>query len=318
MTVSVQCDSFALPPKMSELIRDGKCCVFIGSGLSIDSYARWGDFIRKLATKCGISIEGCLEDVEQLLTIAEQAKLMNPAVYRQCIYQEYGTEKAVPPIYMAIMALPFQCYMTTNFDPLLRIAARKPGQNPRCHAYPDLLVAYACGGALVYLHGLVENADDGEPAGALNVVLSQSEFEAAYAPHSRLVSFLLQLVQAENLVFVGCGLREPLLNKVLTLCAAQEAEVAKAVAGGGHTCRRPARYVILPREYKMRDDRTIFHDQDDEREKTKFLESMGAKAVWYDAINGNHSALVRAFNDVAGLKDIRPQYGYPDGGSHGW
>lgn len=201
------------------LIKDGDCVAWIGSGLSAGAdYPSWEKIIRDLCDACNVTSLGEDEaSTEVLQTKADECKDHAPNKYYHTLATHFGKPISKTRLaYQLLLKLPFKAFVTTNYDPLLMYAGEIEN-HPKVFRYPSLPTdALSCSpAAIVYMHGLARYRDPithDEIATGKDLVLSKSEFDAAY--EGMLRSFLEQMLAFRKVLFLGCGLREPEIQAI--------------------------------------------------------------------------------------------------------
>ncbi len=126
--------------------------------------------------------------------------------------------------------------VTTNFDRVFHLAAKRTGQAFQTYAAPMLPIPkYSRWNGLVYLHGLLpEKADDA----ALNrLVLTSGDFGLAYLTERWAARFVSELFRNYVVCFVGYSINDPVLRYMMDALAADrmQGEVTpQAWAFGGY------------------------------------------------------------------------------------
>lgn len=235
--------SVAVDPNLKKCIEGKNCIAFIGSGPSIKPYCGWVELVNRLCARCGVS-EQVTEDTpkDKLPAIAEKARKADIDAYHGELGKIFGHIGMTNPLYDVLMRIPFKCYVTTNFDPLLASEAEKPEHDCRIEMYPSLDPANINGKprTIFYIHGLI-NVNSTPRQGS--VVLSQSEFSEAYDSESDLSSFLRSLLTHHPICFIGCQLEESPLKTVFDVCSNTQARI-RAQHGGPI----PERFILLPEQ----------------------------------------------------------------------
>jgi hypothetical protein len=313
-----QGSTFQIPQAAREVIRSGKCVVFIGSGLSAGSYDSWSNLVNALCEHCGVN-DRVSEDSppDDLLDAAQRAKNQSEHLYLGFLGQHFGQPAShASLLYDALLALPFECYLTVNFDPLLALKGRTARR--RCtlpaRAYPSLDRKHATARTIHYLHGIVQENE--RPAHG-PVVLTRDEFDDAYRDNSNLMNFLLPTLENDPIVFVGCRLKEPAMARVFDICKEHQRErMAVAIKHGRPSSPPPKRFIMLPQP--------IVHARNGEsdselgrlamQEQDQFYKSRDIEPLWYVASGRDHSTLRLAFDRLADLPTVQPNYGWDGGG----
>lgn len=127
-------------------VLSGRCVAFLGSGLSTGLYPSWTDLVYRLCVECNAPNSEAAKsaDADLLIQLADDAHSADPDMYYHVLDEEFGRWPTDTRLaYDLLMRLPFQSYVTTNFDPLLEYESRKPEHRDRSggvHAYPSLPV----------------------------------------------------------------------------------------------------------------------------------------------------------------------------------
>lgn len=242
-----------------ELLKDGQCVAWVGAGLSaIADYPQWDETVERLCAACQVSPLGLNErSAEFLMEKAEECKTTNPNAYQDTLAALFGR----PPVqtrhaYNLLMTLPFKGYVTTNFDPLLAIAAATHGYND-LYSYPSLpgRELERSLKPIFYIHGLARQ--NNVPRGD-NLVLARSDFEIAYNGSVRI--FLDSLLLSYPILFLGCSLTEPAVHEALRRVHRVHDQIAKIYS----RMIPPIRYAVLP--IRERTDKTDNLEQKKERD----------------------------------------------------
>jgi SIR2-like protein len=310
-----------LPDELKDIILSGKCVAFIGSGLSAGCYDSWHELVNNLCERCGSSsrVERNSSSNE-FLDAAQDAKGSDEQAYYSFLGEHFGrpVDKA-SLLYDAILSLPFECYLTVNFDPLLAIKSRtsKISCDTSIKAYPSLDRKCMTNRSIHYLHGYIE--EKSTPASG-NIVLSRGEFVTAYKANSNLMNFLVPTLENDCIVYIGCRLKEPVMPKIFAICQEHQKTRIKTMVELGHKVSNPPKQFILlpePEVRKSKEDIDIIQSKKNimENEEANY-KSMGITSVWYKASGNDHSNLRYALENLVELPDITPHHGW-DGGAHG-
>jgi SIR2-like domain len=242
--------------------------IWIGSGLSMGcGYPDWQGAIEKLCLACipGKSDIPPSALADDLLQWAAQCKATDPDKYFAALVDMFGrTPHVIRSAYSHICSCGFRYLITTNFDPCLETASVKHSD---LLAYPDLFLPNASQDyTLLYLHGKVRSHT---PASARSVVFTSEDMESAYTLPSLIPSVLHILLTSQNTIFVGCGLREPVLQGVFKMVKSFHPSVST---------RKFKRWILLP------DAEGILRDQQDE-----YMEELGITPIRFP-VDDNYSA----------------------------
>lgn len=190
-----------------------RCVAWVGSGMSPRAdYPEWKALINALCTACNVvPLSSTVPSSDDLIDKAEECKCANLDMYHKTLADVFG--KRVVQTRQALhllMKLPFQAYVTTNFD-LLLSSAGAVHDCRNVYSYPSLPIEKINGTprSIFHIHG---RASDGENPSGKNLILARSDFDQAYR---RIVpSFLDQLLVYHNVLFLGCSLTEPAMQAV--------------------------------------------------------------------------------------------------------
>ena len=203
-------------------------------------------------------------------------------------------------VHEVLVELPFRGILTTNYDRLLE-RALGPSEEDRAvdvQTAAPLILSQAVRGIadsgksekVIHLHGT--GADPRE------MVLTSSDYERAYGlaetppgtrrqsrrPHAR--TLLSALLTTRRLVFVGFGLRDPILMRILGDVTADCWEWDS-----------PVHYAIMPiDETNASDQRASAVTR-----RTKY----GIDTLFYEVRDDDHSALVATLEEIAGRVRLR-------------
>ncbi len=300
-----------IPPRLRETVLRQTCVAFIGSGISADSYPSWSDLVNKLCEYCGS--DHCVrvgDPEEAYLDAAQDAKDSARDKYFSFLGETFGnSDRPASLTYDALLALPFESYLTVNFDPLLALKARtahRPCAAEVC-AYPSLDRRKMGNRSIHYLHGLINVGDipiDG------TIVLARDEFEAAYQDTSPLMDFLVPALENDPLIFLGCRLREPVMERVFRICKNRQRVRQDLAARNMQPTSCPPRFIFLPRPEPTSDGKlALAESRDHQVREEAHYRNMNIEPVWYNAPSGNHSQLRHLLEDLAGLKRPIVKYG---------
>lgn len=307
-----------IPAPLRRVIRSRKCVVFIGSGFSVGHYHSWPDLLNELCNACRVHPRLTRDSpVEEFLQAAQDAKSEDSEAYYQFLGGHFGrTIGSIPIMYHVLLSLPFDSYLTINFDHLLATGAKTTRIACKLYAYPELDRKHGGGRSIHHLHGFIE---PGQLPVEGQIVLAKGEFEDAYSANSNLMNFLVPTLENEPIVFVGCRLREPAMKQVFDICKGHQLSRIKFIKViGALPSKPPPRFILLPRPLVTDSDgeHDVTRSQEEMRELQEYYENLDIHPVWYDGQGDDHSALQTAFERLAGLRDIKLQYGWPGGGGN--
>lgn len=294
-----------LPEELRNCINKRRCVAFIGSGVSSRQCPSWPKLVNALCENCGssqrVGEEGLADD---LLSAAEDAKSCDEEAYHRHIAEQFGAPVTdVPVLYGVLLRLPFSSYLTTNFDRLLVKAAElNPSHgNRRVWAYPNLDRRHVNSGSIHCLHGIVQES---ETPNSNTIVLTASEFEAAYEDNSPLMNFLIPTLENDAICFIGCRLQEPSMKTVLEICQRHQRRRIES-----QLKPPPPKFILIPRPVVSTKDEQGDHQLSRERltEQQRYYNALGITTVWYTPTDSSHSILQGAFEELAAIPSLTPE-----------
>ncbi|MGH8475710.1 MAG: SIR2 family protein [Methylococcales bacterium] len=212
--------SVQLPASLLKAVKEKKCILFIGSGLSsMAGYPTWAELIDSLvaeARKIPFARTGGLEDFEQrkdYFTLAEFARSeLGVGQYSALLQKQLGRRVTPTHAHDVISRTDYRGLITTNYDRILETAitqARQWAPNTfSSESISSLANALYTPELFIFkLHG-----DVGKPE---TIVLTSRDYDRLIlrSPHVR--SFLQAVFLNYTLLFVGYSLRDPDFQLVL-------------------------------------------------------------------------------------------------------
>ncbi|MBI1904001.1 MAG: SIR2 family protein [Planctomycetia bacterium] len=287
------CEPEAPVDDLSQFVTPRKCVAFVGSGPSTPVFKDWPSAVSAVCGACGIDLPGderSLNDPETLLRLADDARDANGSAYYRCLGERFGHLDASPTIYYELMRVPFKSYITLNFDPCLAHESKKEEHKCALKWFPDLDRADIEKRTLFYLHGLIQEGmipDNG------SLLFARSDFEKAYHRNSPLTYFLVPTLEREEVLFIGCELREPAFREVFQLCERYRNYLVGSKA--------PRRYALLP---YVEADTAPTGDREndgrtDEQERDERFKSYGITVLRYRKIDKHYRGLRLLFERLA-------------------
>ena len=301
-----------VPYELRDLILGGKCFVFIGSGASSLSYYSWPKLVNRLCEECGISRRVNKDSpAEELLEAAYEAKLSDNDAYFKFLGEHFGSMNSIPWLYHVLFSLPFDSYLTVNLDPLVAKTAQTARH--KCtlpiNAYPALYSRNVGKRSIHYLHGYIE--EDSTPTEG-QIVIAKDEFEHAYKADSNLMSFLVQTLENESILFIGCRLREPVMKRVFGLCEERQRHRQQIIVESGKSrSSPPEKYILLPEPVVFSESGEIDVDLSHKElyAQQALYHDLAIKPVWYKA-SSKHQDLENALEQLANFPPVQPAYGW--------
>jgi hypothetical protein len=209
-----------LPDPLVKAVREHKCVLFVGSGLStLAGYPSWTQLIDRLVAEAkrvpAARTEG-LEAVEargDYLMLAEFARVtLGASDYTEILKEELGRPVAPTDAHRLIAGTDYRGIITTNYDRLFEITipqVRNWAPNTFTHEAISLM------GSALYNPELFLFKMHGDLASPASIVLSSRDYERLIllSPHVR--ALLMGVFLNYKLLFVGYGLRDPDFNLIL-------------------------------------------------------------------------------------------------------
>ena len=270
----------------NQVVNKTNSVAWIGSGLSRGAgYPSWSGLVDELCEKCSVTPLGELEkkSARRLIEKAEDCKWDERGEIRkeyrkvlETFYLEplYDT----PDTYNILASLPFDTFVTTNFDSLLFKACQNHGHELRSR-YPHITTTLQDKSRkpFDYIHGL---ADPKKPASIDRLVLSTRDFYCAYTK-GKLDSFVSNIFYDCPVLFICCGLEEPAMEEVFKYLSEKQQDVEVELEGN------PGKkhYALLPKGLKTEDEEKI--------EDEKFLKKgIFVKRYKADSSERHHAELL--------------------------
>ncbi len=246
---------------LTNYIRDGKCVLFVGAGLSRTAgLPDWGSLMRTIVdtTKASATPEAAKElealfERGKYIELADQCReLLSPGYFHALLRQVLGQTVEPTALHRAIVETPYACIVTTNFDTLLEDAyARYGGRGlPRTPTGTELANqgTLLLDGAFFILkaHGTLQHDD--------SMIFTADDYRRITYDNPAFQSFLSALLLSHAVLFVGYSLGDPnfrlLLDSQLTTFDG-EVPSRYAVMGGvgpveADLMWRTARIRVLP------------------------------------------------------------------------
>jgi len=219
-----------LAEQLGERARRGQLALFIGAGVSAAAgLPTWEELVDELAGRSGLD-EALREGLSRLPpqdSAALLARELGPQKLEAFVEERFGPS----PYALAhalIAALPVQEFVTTNYDPLVEMAATDIGRQVRVLPYDE---AEPGSPWLLKLHG-----DAGHPE---SVVLTREEYLQFGTTGAALAGVLHSLLLTRHVLFVGTSMLDDDLIRI-----AHQVRTALKIQGSG-TARRTGTVLAL-------------------------------------------------------------------------
>lgn len=255
--------------RLSKVIAGSRAIAFVGAGASAGLYPLWPQLIRRLADEAlvqGFASEAartfwCDPKTKPQQAVQGIKQALRQGAYAEALRNIFGRRKgpdgnSYTAVHAALMRLPFQGVVTTNYD-LGLVDAQvdvRPGASSGYATWhdrdpvnrwltEDIFRDQRC--PILFAHGVCERTD--------TIVLGADEYRQAYAtaPFSTLFN---SLWGQRQLVFVGFGFSDPWLDFLADAAATRTA--ARDVAGPRHV----AIFGLKPDESYTSERRRSFRD----------------------------------------------------------
>ena len=309
---------------VTEVIGSGESVLLVGSGCSRPMFPAWGQLVEDLAglaAQCipdGFTLpERLLDDEVEALQYIREAMAGHQQGdrcldrFEQYLIRTFEMKNHQPTrLHELLVGLPFRGYLTTNYERLVERAldqARGPrgdGRSLDLQAAAPYYVAKAIRAMadaalaelVIHLHGMNEHPE--------SMVLTTDDYHRAYGiPRGRSVAevpatrnrrpyakvLLSALMLTRRVIFVGFGMRDPFLMRVL-----------QAVTEHSWEWEEPIHYAIMPIEEKDAQSRW----EEAQRLRSKY----GVEVLFYEIYDGDHQGLPAILEEITarlGLVDRR-------------
>lgn len=270
---------------LKNALGDRHCIAFLGAGLSATDYPPWSALLPQLCKLCDFSPA---PDTSSALDLAEELRrAVGSARYEAALRHVFRRtdHPTCAQRYHWLARMPFKCYVTTNFDPLL-VDTLSLHTNVRISQHPHISVQHMHNGELHFIHGRMPQTD----TSTCDVVLTRSDFARAYHQDAPLPPFLTSLYE-HDLCFIGCGFTDEYLANILITCEAIKQRVFAPT-----NVNPPRWYAIVPHNHPATEE---------------LRNRYGLRLVTYPpgATDDDHSYLDKALSWLAG--DEPPQVREP-------
>lgn len=230
------------------------CSIYVGAGLSKPAgYPDWRELIEKMAQEAGIpSDEALASGGRPLLRLAENCRVaMGEKRYHDFLRGVFHrhSKDTYRDIHIHILNIPFNAFLTTNFDPCLQNASREVEGERRVHVYPILPAGDVQNGCIYHLHGRAYDENGKSNVGT--IVLTQSDYDEAYDSNSELRSLLREVLVHQRVLFVGVSLRDPALQEALKASSEEYWILSENASRRGRPpLRRKQHFALRPMIFK--------------------------------------------------------------------
>ena len=305
MTQSVK-KELKIPKEVKRALRDDNLVFFCGSGISIShGLPDFESLVKKVCKELRIdmdnepSLQSAIDkkDYADILTVLENSPnlLDCPKDLRKKVIEILSQHKeGKPEIHKALLDLSALSdgkghrLVTTNFDKLFL----KAGLNPNfVDSAPKLDIPQKGKWKnLTFLHGVIDPHND--PEGS-NLVLTESDFGAAYQYDGWASDFIIKLFQEFTILFIGYGINDPVMKPLFSAITAE------------HKRRQKSNSIELSKSQRTS---SIYAFVEYERDKDKdgkeqYWTAKGITPIFYKVKNNDHSVLYDEIKKWAELKN---------------
>lgn len=294
-----------------------RCCVFVGGGLSEPArYPGWKELMTHLAKAAGKALPET-NDPLAFLTFADDCRAnMGENEYYEFLRKAFDPHGKEPyrSIHEDVLEIPFNAFLTTNFDSCLENAANKVGGIEKVHVYPDLDPGRLYDRDIYHLHGRAY--DEHGKSTVRTILLTASDYETAYGLSTQsgyavaldglppLRSLLHTVFMHHTVLFVGFSLTDPGLGQVLKASLEEHKRLSEEVSRIDSGAVRGKNHIALlgtvqrPRS----EQRGGAPGPEEEAEKwhKEFLREREVSTIRYEvrAEDDVHSELIRIVGDL--------------------
>lgn len=210
----------SIRPELIEAVKKGRAAVFVGAGASMPAgLPSWGglldELVKKAAETPGVSPEWVKEyaalakDPSKNLVLASALKDDLAHNFSKFIEHRFGDDALEPtPIHRALVDLPAQFFITTNYDQLLeRAYAEKYAGKKSLNTFTFRQVGQAASCLfrnkpfVLHVHGDAKTEPD-------RVVLTEKDYRLLIHNEAGFQSLLQTLLTTFTLIFVGTSLND--------------------------------------------------------------------------------------------------------------
>ena len=215
--------------------------VVFGAGLSVASgLPDW----RALTTEAAIQ-SGIYDPDEQELSelhskkftsVLEEAEAAGARPFWSLITTRVCASAQPSELHEALAVMPFQLFVSLNYDCLLEQTFLTTRGSIQSMAYPNIDILNIRDSQLLYLHGRCPG--DGSELSSATAVLTRSSYESAYRAGAVLEMVLKVILSSYNILFVGTSVDDPEISRIM-------AEIGTTIRSGGVSSASARRRLAL-------------------------------------------------------------------------
>ena len=290
-----------LEDQLIPLIRRNRIIPFVGAGLSIDIYSSWGVALRKMMKGHFNGRESEADEVESLINCGDfeaaaqkiHDVLCNTIFYDRLVAMfkdSFIRDESLKKMSVRYLPRLFKnsLVITTNFDKVLERAFLMEQHSfeeklvlRHLTPWQALRVQRGSSHYLIKIHGCVSAPDE--------VVMTKDSYNDLYQEDSEHIKRLHSILSGNNLLFIGCGLKEDRTVDLLT-----------GLSTGGH-------YAILPMDGEAGEEAF-------EERRAFIADRLQMHCIWYP--NGEYhyveDILEYIYADITGqvkeVESIAPEF----------
>ena len=293
--------------ELVQLLRTGEAIGLVGAGASAPLYPLWTQLVEQLADRVRGADESQREfwreqaGTEPDATAKQIRDALDPGEYAQAMREIFGyrsREQGGPftPTHGALVQLPFQGFVTTNYDPCLEEACRELRRDRRAISFTwkQNRVSWWLNGdsqdpidlPILQAHGRFDEPD--------SHVLCVDDYRKIYGDAHPYRELLGHMFTRQRLVFVGFGFTDPWIRGFAD----------RAVTRSGIRKSSRARHVAIIGLPEDQLGKARHHEKGLEN-------SLRARVLFYPIRNGSHDALGEVlealFEETATTQDAPPE-----------
>ncbi len=233
------------PPTLIRHMRDGRCVLFAGAGLSAAAgLPTWTQLLKEIIAEVRAEAPDSTghEELDRLLAAGKQLEVadhckekLGATRYSRILSDRLrGDTVALPAVHRAAASLPFAAVVTTNYDKLLeRAFAEARGGLPKVPTHADIGAL----GPLLFDEAFFVLKAHGEIDRPETLVLTAADYRRIIHANPAFDSLFSALLMTKAILFLGYSLSDPdfrlLLDRQFTAFEGQVPERYAVMAGVG-------------------------------------------------------------------------------------
>ena len=133
--------------------------------------------------------------------------------YQRLLLETFQGEEPYRAIHQNLLGIPFQAYITTNYDLCLERASDALGQSRKSHYFPALPLSRIKNQDIYHIHGIIDHDNPDWTVGS--VILTYRDYERVYLPGGRIHRFISELYDYHSIVFLGFSFNDEQFEKAI-------------------------------------------------------------------------------------------------------